>query len=75
MFYRKFKPNNDKQLHGYVSDHFVVLEQTHVLLTSLMTEATRIIENSLSVESIRKGALWIVFQKRYTKVIATLGRE
>ena len=43
-----------------------------------MKEATRTIENSLSVESIRKGAPWTVFddyQRHYTKVIATLGRE
>ena len=43
-----------------------------------MTEATGTIENSLSVESIRKCAHWIVFddyQRHYTKVIATLGRE
>ena len=33
---------------------------------------------SLSIESIRKGAQWIVFddnQKHFTKGIATLGRE
>ena len=41
-------------------------------------KATGTIENSLSVESIRKGDPWIVFDdypKHYTKVIATLGRE
>ena len=43
-----------------------------------MTEATATIENSLSVESIRKGTPWTVFndyQRHYTKVITTLGRE
>ena len=43
-----------------------------------MTEATKTIENSLSVESIRRGAPWKYFddyQEHYTKVIATLGRE
>ena len=43
-----------------------------------MTEATGTIKNSLSVESIRKGAPWIVFddyQKHNIKIIATLGRE
>ena len=43
-----------------------------------MSEATKTIENSLSVESIRRGAPWKYFddyQEHYTKVIATLGRE
>ena len=42
-----------------------------------MPETTETIENSLSVESIRKGALWIVFddyQGQYTNIIAVLGR-
>ena len=43
-----------------------------------MTEATKTIENSLSVESIRRGTSWTYFddyQQQYTKVVATLGRE
>ena len=43
-----------------------------------MTEATGTIDNSLSVESIPKGAPWIVFDdyhSHYTKVIVTLGLE
>ena len=43
-----------------------------------MTEATKTIENSLSVESIRRGTPWRYFQdyqEKYTTVTATLGRE
>ena len=43
-----------------------------------MSEATKTIESSLSVESIRRGSPWIYFddyQERYTTVISTLGRE
>ena len=43
-----------------------------------MTEATKTIENSLSVESIRRGTPWRYFddfQEKYTAVTATLGRE
>ena len=38
-----------------------------------MTEATKTIERSLSVESIRKGTSWTYFED--TKVVATLGQE
>ena len=44
----------------------------------LITEATRTIENRLSVESIRRGVPWTVYdeyQNHYTKVIVTLERE
>ncbi len=43
-----------------------------------MTEATQTIENSVSVESIRRGASWTYvddYQEHYTKVVATLGRQ
>ena len=43
-----------------------------------MTEATQTIENSVSVESIRRGAPWTYvddYQEHYTKVVATLGRQ
>ena len=44
-----------------------------------MTEAARTIEScGISIDSIRRGAPWVYFedyQERYTRVIATLGRE
>ena len=43
-----------------------------------MTEATRTIKNSLSVESIRKGVPWTVnddYQNPYSKAIVTLEQE
>ena len=43
-----------------------------------MTEATKTIENSLSVDSIRRGTPWKYvddYHEQYTTVIATLGQE
>ena len=43
-----------------------------------MTESTKTIENSLSVESIRRGTPWRYFQdylEKYITMTATLGRE
>ena len=70
----------------------VIADKTHALRRKLardllnrpkkgsewMTEATRTIENSISVENIRKGVQWTVnddYQNHDTKVIATLERE
>ena len=42
-----------------------------------MTQATKAIKSSLSVESIRRGTLWRYYddyQENYTTVVVTLGR-